>query len=185
MSRIIQLSAALMVVAACHSVRSDVVEEVVEERVVSEDANFRVIRVVADLEHPWSLAFLPDGSLLITERPGRMHRLEGGELTAISGLPEITAQGQGGLFDVLPHPEFAANRLIYFAYSDSYDGGVGTHVSRAVLEDDRLTDVELLFRMDPPGSGGRHFGGRLAFDATNHLYVTIGDRADRDLAQQL
>jgi aldose sugar dehydrogenase len=156
-----------------------------DEAVTSEAVNFRVVEVVGGLSNPWSLAFLPEGGLLITERPGRLQLFRDGRLQEVEGLPEITAQGQGGLMDVVLHPEFETNRLIYFSYSASYDDGVGTHVARATLDEHRLGNVETLFRMNPPGTGGRHFGGRLAFDAENYLYVTIGDRADQSRAQAL
>jgi aldose sugar dehydrogenase len=108
-----------------------------------------------------------------------------GTATEVTGLPEVRAEGQGGLLDVIVHPEFASNRLIYFSYSAEYDGGIGTHVTRATLRDAALENVEQLFRIDPPGRGGQHFGGRLAFDAQHHLFLTIGDRGDRDRAQEL
>jgi aldose sugar dehydrogenase len=156
-----------------------------EQRVQSEAVSFRVVEVVGGLAHPWSLAFLPDGSLLITERPGSLQRFGDGTLREIEGLPEISAQGQGGLMDVALHPGFETNRLIYLAYTAPYDGGIGTQVARARLDGDRLIDIKPLFRMNPPGSGGRHFGGRLTFDSDNRLYITIGDRGDQDQAQDL
>jgi aldose sugar dehydrogenase len=156
-----------------------------EQRVQSEAVNFRVVEVAGGLAHPWSLAFLPDGDLLITERPGRLQRWRAGALREVEGLPQIVAQGQGGLLDVVLHPRFEANQLIYFAYTASYEDGIGTQVARARLDGDRLTEVEPLFRMRSPGSSGVHFGGRLTFDADHRLYVTIGDRGDRNRAQDL
>lgn len=156
--------------ANCTSAQSDL------DAVESEEVTFRVVEVVSDLDRPWAFEFLPDGRMLITERPGRMRVFENGELREVSGLPEVRAQGQGGLLDVVKHPDFENNSLIYFSYSAAYEGGVGTNVSRAVLDGDELRDVERIFRMDPPGSGGRHFGSRLAFDEQNRLFITIGDR---------
>lgn len=89
-------------------------ESIVLEHVESEAHNFRVVRVVDGLEHPWAIEFLPDDSLLITERPGRLQHFRNGRLTEIQGLPEITARGQGGLMDIIKHPRFAENQLIYF-----------------------------------------------------------------------
>lgn len=182
MNRIVRKSAALALLLGFHSACAD---EVVEERLQSEDVNFRVVQVLGDLDHPWSLAFLPDGGLLVTERAGRLQRFDKGTLREVTGLPDITAEGQGGLLDVVLHPEFQTNQFIYFSYSAPHDGGVGTTVARARLEGTRLEAVEPLFRMNPPGSSGRHFAGRLIFDDEQYLYISIGDRGDQNRAQEL
>ena len=153
----------------------------------SERERFRVVTLVRGLEHPWSLAFLPDGDMLVSERPGRLLRIDARTLDKhpVTGLPSIAAVGQGGLLDVVPHPDFASNRLVYFSFAASGDGGEGTEVARARLEDDRLVDVEVIFRALPKSGGGRHFGSRLLFTPDGRLLITLGERGDRPRAQDL
>jgi len=153
----------------------------------SERERFRIVTLVRGLDHPWSLAFLPDGDKLVTERPGRLLRIDADSLAKhpIAGLPPIATIGQGGLLDVVPHPDFEANRLIYFSFAGSGDGGAGTEVARGRLEDDTLVDVEVLFRALPKSGGGRHFGSRLLFTPDGHLLITLGERGDRPRAQDL
>lgn len=160
-------------------------KEGTQDRIESEETTFRLVKVIDGLENPWAVAFLPDGRFLVTERPGRMQIYDDGELTELEGLPDVTAIGQGGLMDVLLHPEYETNGWIYFTYAARYDRGVGTRLARARLEGNRLVDLEELFEMDPPGSGGRHYGSRLAFDNEGYLFMTIGDRGDRHRAQEL
>ena len=149
----------------------------------------RVNVLARGLEHPWSLAFLPDGRMLVTERPGRLRYVAAdGALdpTPIAGLPEaVAAAGQGGLHDVTLHPGFPRNRLVYLAYAGRGAGGYGTELARGRLEGHRLTDVEVLFRALPKSRGGQHFGGRVVFDGAEHLFLTLGDRGDRPRAQDL
>ena len=141
------------------------------------------------LEHPWSLAFLPDGRMLVTERAGRLRYVGAdGALDPIpvSGLPEaVKEKGQGGLHDVVLHPGFRRNRLVYLAYNGKGASGYGTELARGRLEGHRLADVEVLFRALPKSRGGRHFGGRVVFDGAGHVFLTLGDRGDRPRAQDL
>ena len=148
---------------------------------------FRVNTLVRGLEHPWSLAFLPGGDMLITERPGRLLRVDGEtrQATTVRGLPAIAAIGQGGLLDVTLHPEFASNRLIYISFSGADDNGAGTEVARGRLVGDTLENVEVIFRALPKSQGGRHFGSRLLFDANGYLLITLGERGDRPRAQDI
>ncbi|HMP97457.1 MAG TPA: PQQ-dependent sugar dehydrogenase [Kiritimatiellia bacterium] len=153
--------------------------------VQSESARFRVVQVVSGLEHPWALAFLPDGRVLITERPGRLWVMEGEAIREVDGVPAVRAAGQGGLLDVIAHPRFTDNQVIYLSYSANYGEGFGTRVARAKLVDESLRDLQVLFEMQPPGNGPVHFGSRFAFDADGYLFVTLGERGDRDLSQRL
>lgn len=153
----------------------------------SEDYRLQADVLADDLNHPWSLAFLPDGRMLVTERPGRLWLLSanGGERTELTGLPAIAAKGQGGLLDIVLHPDFNNNRLVYFSFVGSGDGGFGTEVARARLDNNHLSSVEVIFRLTPKSGSGRHFGSRLVFDRDGLLYITLGDRGDRPRAQEL
>ena len=147
----------------------------------------RVVRIVEGLEHPWGLAFLPDGRMLVTERPGRLRIIgKDGRLVpqAVSGLPAIAVHGQGGLLDVALHPRFAENSFVYFSYAGRGESGVGTEVARGRLAGNRLENVQVLFRQQPKGATGRHFGSRLVFDREEFLYITLGDRGEDERAQK-
>jgi len=152
----------------------------------TQEYDLRITEIVAGLEHPWGLTFLPDGRMLVTERPGRLRMIADGRLEAepVAGLPPIEAHGQGGLLDVALHPHFAENRLVYFSYAGSGEGGISTEVARGKLVDSRLEDVQVLFRQQPRSKSGRHFGSRLVFDRQGYLYITLGDRGERERAQR-
>lgn len=151
----------------------------------SEPAQVRTEIIADKLEHPWGLAFLPDGSMLVTERPGRLQRLDNGSRQSIQGLPEIIARGQGGLMDVVLHPDFADNRWVYLSYTEPGEGGMGTAVGRGKLEGDSLTGWQTLFRLHPKTDIRRHFGSRIVFDRQGYMYITTGDRGERERAQDL
>jgi glucose/arabinose dehydrogenase len=151
--------------------------------------SLRPVVVAKSLEHPWALAFLPEGHLLVTERPGRMRIVErDGKLgEPLAGLPAVVAAGQGGLLDVSLHPQFASNRLVYWTYSEAGDGGASTAVARGRLDGNRLADVQVIFRQLPKvGGGSNHFGSRLVWSRDGTLFVGLGDRFNRkDDAQTL
>jgi len=151
------------------------------------------IEVVAKtLEHPWAVAFLPDGRMLVTERPGRMRIVtRDGKLSRpLPGVPKVAATGQGGLLDVVLAPNFERSRLVYFSFSEPRDGGMnGTSVARTRLaglgSEERLEDLEVIFRQQPSHRGGLHFGSRLAFAPDGNLVVTLGERFQMRFAQDL
>ena len=148
----------------------------------------RLTRLAQELEHPWSLAFLPDGSMLVTERPGRLRRLDaagGLDPKPVQGLPTVAARGQGGLLDVLPDPDFAANQIIYLSFAAPIQNGAATRVARARLVGDQLVDTKILLTAGPIGTTTRHFGSRLAIDADGKLLVTAGDRGEMARAQDM
>ena len=147
-----------------------------------------IVVVATGLEHPWGMAFLPDGRILVTERPGRLRIVErDGRLGApLAGVPAVDAVNQGGLLDVALDPSFASNKLVYVAYTEPREGGNGTSVARGVLNNDRLEQVQVIFRQQPTVSGGHHFGARLVWGRDGRLFITLGDRnTDRDRAQTL
>jgi glucose/arabinose dehydrogenase len=148
--------------------------------------------VVPGLENPWSLAFLPDGDMLVTERPGRLRLIDDGRLVdrPVAGVPDVFARGQGGLLDVVLAPDFASSGTLYLSYAEPGDGGKGgTAVARARLVRDgdgaRLEDLDIIFRQVPKVSGGRHFGSRIVPATDGTLFVTVGERGQQDLAQDL
>jgi glucose/arabinose dehydrogenase len=146
----------------------------------SEQHAFRVVTVAEGFQNPWSMAFLPGGDILVTERPGRLRIIRGGQLQAeaISGVPAVRARGQGGLLDVALHPDFESNRLIYLSYSkgNADESEATTAIARARFDGERLSDVEEIFEARAWASGGNHFGSRIQFDADGYLFFTVGDR---------
>jgi len=145
----------------------------------SANHDYRVVTVADGLIHPWGMAFLPGGDVLITERPGRLRLVRQGTLrmAPVEGVPQVFYEGQGGLLDVVLHPEFEENQLIYLTYSKPIgDGTEGTTaVARGRWVNDRLADVEDIFVAETRGRPG-HYGARLAFDADGYLFVTVGER---------
>lgn len=146
----------------------------------SAEHDYRITTVATGLENPWSLAFLPNGDMLVTERAGRLRVIRGGRLlpNAVEGVPAVRTGGQGGLLDVVLHPQFASNRLVYLSYAKpNADGSQGTTaIVRGRFENDRLTNVQEVIetKMWSPGRG--HHGSRMAFDRNGFLFITLGDR---------
>lgn len=159
-----------------------------QQRFASSAGELSVETVASGLENPWGLAFLPDGRMLVTERPGRL-RLVGadGRLSVpITGVPNVAGRGQGGLLDVVLDPGFAQNRTIYLSFSEPRAGGNGTSVARARLNErgTALEGTKVIFQQMPAINSTMHFGSRLVFDRTGALFVTVGDRySQRDQAQ--
>ena len=155
----------------------------------AELAKLNAVTIASGLAHPWGLAFLPDGRMLVTERPGRMRIVSArGEIgPPLAGLPAVDARSQGGLLDVALDPKFADNRLVYWSYVEAGAQGMnGTAVARGRLGDSRLDNVRVIFRQVPKIAGVAHFGARLVFGRDGRLFVTLGDRLwRRDGAQKL
>lgn len=157
----------------------------------SQHGELRVTELITGLEHPWSLAILPDDAgLLITEKPGRLRHVAGdkGPGKIVAGTPEVFASGQGGLLDVVLSPDFAADRLVYLGYAEAGpDGKAGTAVGRGRLSADhaRLENFEVLFRQEPKLSTGHHFGVRLVFDRDGYLFIALGENNQRPTSQDL
>jgi aldose sugar dehydrogenase len=153
----------------------------------TKDGTIKVEKVAEGLKFPWGLAFLPDGRMLVTERPGRLRIVakDGTLSEPIKGVPEVFAHGQGGLLGLALDPDFASNKLVYLAFSEPGNGGAGTAVARGKLGDGSLDDVEVIFRQKPKVQGGNHFGGRVVFAPDGKLFVTLGERFKFEPAQDL
>jgi len=150
--------------------------------------SIRVDTVAKGLEHPWGLAFLPDGRILVTEKPGRVRIVspEGRVSPPLTGVPKVQAGGQGGLLDIALDPKFAENRMVYLSYAEPGEGGAGTAVARGRLGEGELENVQVIYRQQPKVEGSNHFGSRLVFSRKGQLFITQGDRFDyRAKAQDL
>lgn len=147
----------------------------------------RVDTVASGLEHPWALAFLPDGRMLVTERPGRLRIVgpEGALSKPLGGVPEVFAEGQGGLLDVALDPDFASTRWVYLSYAEPGPDGASTAVARGRLEGEQLQELQIIFRMEPKVDGPNHFGSRLVFAPDGTLFIGLGERFKFDPAQDL
>jgi aldose sugar dehydrogenase len=154
----------------------------------AEDHAFRVVTVAEGLNNPWSIAFLPSGEMLVTERPGRLRVLRNGTLDpeSVGGVPSVWANGQGGLLDVVPHPDFANNRLLYLSFSKPNEDAseATTAVVRGVFDGQNLTEVEEIFEAVAWRGAGQHFGSRLAFDQAGYLFITVGDRGNSPMTDE-
>lgn len=179
-------------ILACFAAALGAVPGLAAESVVVESAAgpLRVVTVASGLDTPWSLAFLPDGRMVVTERPGRMRLVSPAGVVSppLAGVPAVQARGQGGLLDVVPSPDFAQDRRLYFSYAEPTASGARTAVARGRLNgaSTALEGVERIFAQseDPPGQ--HHFGSRLVFGRDGMLFVTLGERFNfRDQAQNL
>ncbi len=171
----------LLAVAALVAVDAPVPLEAQSPVFQSERGPYRVTTVVPALQDPWAMAWLPNGDMLVTERPGRLRIVRGGQLQAepIAGTPRVRYGGQGGLLDVVPHPDFPSNRLVYLSYSKPNAAGTEgtTAVGRGRLEGNRLVGFEEIFEAKAWRTGEGHYGSRLAFDGNGYLFITVSDRA--------
>lgn len=166
------LAAALLVAPAAVTAQTGDIER-------SALHDFRYVEVAAGLQNPWSMTWLPNGDMLVTERPGRLRIIRDGELLAapVEGLPQIQVRGQGGLLEVVAHPDFASNNLVYISYSKPTQGGEAstTAIVRARFENNALHDLEELFAANTEGNRG-HYGSRIVFDGEGHIFFSVGDR---------
>jgi len=157
----------------------------------TERYTLKVETLASGFTSPWSVALLPDGLILVTEKSGNLRVMRDGKLLTapVSGLPKVTVRGQGGLLDVVAHPGYRQNRLIYWSFAAGNDSEVGTEVARGRLDCQRdlcsVSDVQVIFVQKPKASAGQHFGSRLVWDRNGNLFVTLGDRARQDEAQNL
>jgi aldose sugar dehydrogenase len=151
-------------------------------------SDMRITEIAHGLQDAWSVALLPDGGFLVTERPGRLRRIsaDGAISAPIANVPHVWSEGQGGLLDVVLAPDFATSHRIYFSYAEpGDDGSAGTAAASAVLGENALDDVRVIYRQQPKLVGPNHFGSRIAFDGKGHVFITQGERFDRMRAQQL
>jgi len=157
----------------------------------TEQYTLKIDTLASGLVLPWSVALLHDGLILVTEKAGNLRVMREGRLLErpVSGLPPITPRGQGGLLDVVSHPDYRNNQVIFWSYSAGADGEVGTDVARGRLscqgDDCSVSEVQVIFSQKPKASAGQHFGSRLVFDRKRHFFVTLGDRGRQDDAQNL
>jgi len=181
LQQLITLSLALFIINACAQQKK---ENDVEIKNIAKDYEFEV--VAPNLENPWGFAFLPDKSILITEKSGKLLHFKENRATEINNVPEVYLRGQGGLLDVKLHPNYTENGWIYLTYSSSDDGenGGNTTLSRAKLSGDSLTNFEVLYKAKPNTTASYHFGSRIEFDKDNFVYFSVGDRGNRSVNPQ-
>ena len=183
----IALASLLVVAGAACGAREPAAPAAAAPSAATVHGSLEITPVAQGFEHPWGLAFLPDGRMLVTERPGRLRIVssDGAVSAPVAGVPAVYSKGQGGLLDGALDPEFATDPWVYLSFSEPGEGGGGTAVARGRLADGKLTDVAVIFRQEPKLDAGQHFGSRLVFDREKRLYVTSGDRGNWDNPQRL
>lgn len=177
---LVAASAAFLLAAATSAFAGEIIP--------TSEVRVEVDVIAKGLDHPWGIEQLPDGALLVTERSGTLRLVRGGEVSApVSGLPPVTASGQGGLLDVALARDFADSRTLFLSYTARNDNGLGTAIARARLSEDgsRLTEVTEIFRMNRFSGTGRHFGSRISVSDDGTLFFTIGDRGEAERAQDM
>ena len=158
-----------------------------ENFISSEKLNYKVDTIATGLNNPWGLTFLPNNDLLVTERDGEIRIIRDDKLldNKISGVPEVYDKGQGGLFEIILHPDYESNGWLYISYAAPGKGGGNTAIMRAKLGGFNLINKEMIFQAEPFLKGGNHFGGRMEFDKEGYLYFSVGERGNRYNAQTL
>jgi quinoprotein glucose dehydrogenase len=158
-----------------------------DNMITSKDFRYTIDTIATDLMNPWGLAFLPNRDLLVTERAGEIRIIRNDQLLdeKITGVPEVYARGQGGLFEIKLHPDYETNGWLYITYAAKGSGGGNTAVMRARLDGLNLIDKEKIFQAEPFRTDGRHFGGHMEFDNGGYLYLSVGERGNRSSAQTL
>lgn len=166
------------------TIAENTVVTIPEENVTTAEYEYEV--VVPDLQIAWGMDFLPDGSMLITEKSGELIHFQNGQKQQVQGAPEVYNRGQGGFLDVAVGPNYESDGWIYFTYSSEEGEGEGgnTALMRAKLENNSLTNKEVLYKATPNTTRGQHFGSRIEFNGQGHLFFSIGDRGDRDVNPQ-
>ncbi len=149
---------------------------------IPQNVNYTTEVVISDMTIPWGMTFLPDGSMLITEKSGELIHYKNNVKTLIEGVPEIYVRGQGGLLDIIVHPNYSENGWIYISYasSDGQGDGGNTAIIRCKLDNNTLIDKHIVYKASPNSKKGQHFGSRIAFDNDGYLYFSVGDRGNRD-----
>lgn len=149
---------------------------------VNNAPDYRIETVIDGLSNPWGMDWLPDGSMLITEKNGEFLHWKDGILKELQNGPDIYVRGQGGLLDIAVHPDYPTQPWIYFTFSSDSGAGSGgnTQLSRARIEDGSLADIETLYKAAPNSRAGQHFGSRIAFDLDGYIYFSVGDRGKRE-----
>ncbi len=152
------------------------------ELITPKNLPFTATLIIDELHNPWGMAFLPDKTILVTEKSGKLIHWKSGSKTFITNLPKVYNRGQGGLMDIAVHPDYTTNGWIYFTYASTEGKAKGGHTAlmRARIANNALIDKELLYKAAPNTTKGQHFGSRIAFDDQGHLYFTIGERGARD-----
>lgn len=143
--------------------------------------NYTLEKVVSDIQIPWGMAWLPDGTMLVTEKSGILYHIKNGTKTEVKNVPKVYNRGQGGLLDIALHPDYAKNGWIYMTYASNEGEGDGgnTKLIRTKLQDESLTQIESLYKATPNTTRGQHFGSRIVFDNQGYLYFSVGERGDR------
>ncbi len=174
----------VLLLITCLSCAQQVESEIKAESPAS--LNYTTEIIVPEMNIPWGMAFLPDGSMLITEKSGELIHFKNGEKIKIGGLPEIYVRGQGGFMDIKLHPNYTNNGWIYFSYASSEGEGDGgnTAIMRAKLNANALIEKQVLYKANPNTTRGQHFGSRIEFDNDGFLYFSIGERGERDINPQ-
>lgn len=178
----------LLLNASCSDKENNVEEKEISGPVIeSEKQKFTVDTLTTELVNPWGMAFLPDGRILVTEKAGSIRIIKDGKLAPekVRGVPEVYAQGQGGLLDITLHPDYASNGWIYMSYAKPGEGGGATTIARAKLQDSTLTELQELFTAKPFTNSGVHFGSRIVFDGKGYMYFSSGERGTKENAQDL